>query len=277
MIEQIILNLAVNARDAMPDGGQIIIGTSMQEVDDSHLLKQPEARPGRHVCLSVKDTGCGIPDDILPRVFEPFFTTKEVGKGTGLGLATVYGNIKQHNGWVEVDSQVGHGTTIKVFLPGCGQAASSGDSSTIRRVSQGGPETILVVEDESALGKLIRTTLQRQGYKVETATTGAEALAVWAGRLNEIDLLVTDIVMPDGLSGWDLAREFQNIKPSLGVIYMSGYNTEMTNGKLASERDICLLEKPFSPRKLAHAVRDRLDNISQDSSLHCYLGESVTA
>jgi two-component system cell cycle sensor histidine kinase/response regulator CckA len=266
MIEQVIMNLAVNARDAMTNGGQISISTSVQQIPASHQEVQPDSRPGQFVCFCVTDTGCGIPEHVLPRIFEPFFTTKEIGKGTGLGLSTVYGNVKQHNGWVEVQSTQGHGTTFKIFLPFTDQYGESLDSTAVCRPVRGGKETILVVEDESALGTLMKTTLRRQGYQVHTASTGAEALAVWAARLDEIDLLLTDIVMPDGLSGWELAKELQSIKPALKVIYMSGYNTEMTNGRLTLDNNIIFLEKPFGPQHLAQKVRDCLDNLHSEDA-----------
>jgi two-component system, cell cycle sensor histidine kinase and response regulator CckA len=261
MVEQIVMNLAVNARDAMPNGGQLTISVNSQNIDAAHGLVQSESRPGRFICLSVTDTGSGIPEDVLPRIFEPFYTTKEVGKGTGLGLATVYGNVKQHNGWVEVESRIGHGTTFNVYLPATGLSQSPDVAKVQARAVTGGTETILVVEDEPSLNKLINVTLKRQGYKMHAASSGAEALATWAARLNEVDMLLTDIVMPEGLSGWELAKKLQAVKPSLKVIYMSGYNAETAGTKLAMDKSVRFLEKPFGPQQLARAVRDCLDGI----------------
>ena len=274
MIEQVVMNLAVNARDAMSDGGQLIIRTTAQKVDGSHKARSPDSQPGRYVCVSVTDTGCGIAAEHLPRVFEPFFTTKEVGKGTGLGLSTVYGNIKQHGGWVEVDSREGHGTTVKVYLPATGEAPAPKAVRASRTV-RGGQETILVVEDEPALRSLINIVLRRQGYQVHTAPSGAEALGAWAGRLDEIQLLITDIVMPDGLSGWELAKELQSVKPSLKVIYMSGYNTEMAGGKPVTE-NVWFLEKPFQPQRLIEAVRDCLDEVPPQGAKPASADEEVS-
>jgi CheY-like chemotaxis protein len=231
----------------------------MQKIDLSQLQRHPDARTGEFVCISVGDTGCGIPDEVLPRIFEPFYTTKELGKGTGLGLATVYGNVKQHNGWVEVESIRGKGTTFNVYLPAIA-APPAQETPFERGPVSGGNETVLVVEDEASLSKLIHITLQRQGYTIHTASSGADAREKFSGRLDEIDLLLTDIVMPDGVGGWELARDFQALKPSLKVIYMSGYNEEMAGRKPAWATNIRFLEKPFGPQELARAMRDSLDS-----------------
>jgi len=269
MVDQVIMNLAVNARDAMPKGGELIFSTSDHKITEAYKRQRPDARPGHFVCLSVADTGSGITKENLPRLFEPFFTTKEVGKGTGLGLATVYGIVKQHEGWVEVESQVGQGTMFRVFLPASGAAAGSAVQSAATPAVRGGQENILLVEDEPGVRGLVRTSLQRYGYRVRTAASGAEALKEWSEHLNEIDLLITDVVMPDGVSGWELARQLQTKKPRLKIVYMSGYNPNMTameSGPVLGNGAV-FLEKPFKPQKLAEVVRACLEGTPQSANL----------
>ena len=259
-----ILNLAVNARDAMPRGGKLDLSTGVQTVDESYKSRRPEARIGRFVRLSVTDNGSGIKKEHLAHLFEPFFTTKGVGKGTGLGLATVYGIVKQHEGWIEVESEQGKGSTFHVFLPAVITPAEPAKETPAADSVRGGQETILVVEDEPAVRGLVRTTLQRYGYRVCTATSGAEALKVWSDSLDEIDLLITDVVMPDGVSGWELAKEMQSRKPELKVVYMSGYTSSMTvmeSREAVTESDY-FLQKPFNSQKLAEVVRACLDGVS---------------
>src|SRR5207248_1457954 len=207
MMEQLIMNLAINARDAMPKGGQLIISTFTTEIDEGYVLDHAEARAGDFVCLGVSDTGTGMDNATLGRIFEPFFTTKEVGKGTGLGLATVYGIVKLHNGWIEVESRVGMGSTFTVFLPGSKAGTGSTTSVVEKSSARGGNETILVVEDEAALRGLMRGVLRHYGYQVLEAATGSEALQVWEKNDGKVDLLLTDMVLPDGVDGNDLARE----------------------------------------------------------------------
>jgi signal transduction histidine kinase/FixJ family two-component response regulator len=266
MVDQVVMNLAVNARDAMPKGGRLIFSTSVHKIDEAYLEKRPDARPGCMVCLSVTDTGSGILNEHLPRLFEPFFTTKEVGKGTGLGLATVYGIVKQHEGWIEVESQIGQGTTFRVFLPAAAGGATPAGLSAATPAVRGGRETILIVEDEPAVRGLVCTSLERYGYQVRTASSGAEALKEWSERLNEIDLLLTDVVMPDGVSGWELAKQLQVRKPLLKIVYMSGYNPSMTAMEPghAIGRNL-FLQKPFKPKKLAEVVRACLEEAPQTS------------
>jgi len=261
MVDQVIMNLAVNARDAMPQGGELTFSTSIHQITEAYKRQQPDSRPGHFVGLSVADNGTGIAREHLPRLFEPFFTTKEVGKGTGLGLATVYGIVKQHEGWIEVDSRPGQGTVFRVFLPVAGAPSATADESTAAPAVRGGRETILLVEDEPAVSGLVRTSLQRYGYKVRTAASGAEALKEWSEHLNDIDLLITDVVMPDGVSGWELAKQLQSKKPRLKIVYMSGYNSSMTvmeSGPVIGEGNV-FLPKPFKPQKLAEVVRACLE------------------
>jgi PAS domain S-box-containing protein len=259
MIEQVIMNLVVNSRDAMPKGGRLIITTDVVEVDAAYARQRADAREGRHVTISVRDTGCGMSQETLNRIFEPFFTTKPVGKGTGLGLATVYGIVRQHQGWVEVASEIGVGTTFRVFLPLCDKPVdNAGEKSNTRHAVRGGRETILLVEDEPVLRELARVILQDYDYKVIEASTGHEALAVWDQHAGQIDLLLTDMVMPEGMSGRELAEKLKARKPDLRIIYTSGYSADIM-GQDASLRDSMFLQKPYAPPKLAEVVRECLD------------------
>lgn len=259
MMEQVLLNLAVNARDAMPKGGRLIITTSAVEVDASHALQFTEARPGLFVRLSMADTGTGIETAHLSRIFEPFFTTKAVGKGTGLGLATVYGILKQHEGWIQVYSELGRGSTFSAYLPAVQTEETVTETKQQLREVKGGIERILVVEDETALRQLAGQILRRFGYQVQTAETGVAALKVWEEANGEFDLLLTDMVMPDGISGRELAEMLKQKKSSLRVIYSSGYSQEIAGQDLTLEEGFNFLQKPYHPMKLAETVRDCLD------------------
>ena len=257
MMEQVIMNLSVNARDAMPKGGRLVISTSAAAIDEAYVQQYPEARTGKFVCVTVSDTGCGMGRETLQRMFEPFFTTKEVGKGTGLGLATVYGIVKQHQGWVEVTSEVNEGSVFKIFLPASARQAEAVDSASPAPV-RGGPETILLVEDEPVLRELARIILLDYDYRVLEASTGVEALKVWEDNGGNIDLLLTDMVMPAGMTGRELAEELKQRKPGLKVIYTSGYSSEVMGQDLGL-RDIKFLQKPYPPQQLAQTVRECLD------------------
>ena len=266
MVEQIIMNLVVNARDAMPKGGQLLIATSAMEINPAYVQLHPEAHAGRFVCLTVTDTGCGMERSVLQRIFEPFFTTKEVGKGTGLGLATVYGIVKQHQGWIEVQSKVGIGTTFKVFFP----VADGAGLLTVNTLSeseavQGGPETILLVEDEKDLLELMREVLQQYKYRILTASCGAEALQVWNEQNGRIDLLLTDMIMPGGMTGDELAAEMKRRKPDLKIIYASGYTSAFV-GRNFGQADVAFLAKPYQPQQVAQLIRDTLDTSAKGSS-----------
>ncbi len=258
MIEQVLMNFAVNSRDAMPRGGKFILVTTAQSLDSASSLLNPEARAGDFLCLSVSDTGCGMDGGTLNRIFEPFFTTKEVGKGTGLGLATVYGIVKQHHGWIEVESEVGVGTTFRVFLPVVVKPAAVAHPFEMAPV-QGGCETILVVEDEHALRELVTEILMMFGYKVVSAETGVQALKVWEKHKADIDLLLTDMVMPEGVSGRELAERLLDEDPALKVIYTSGYSPGMAGKDLALLEGFNFLPKPYPPVRLAEMVRECLD------------------
>jgi two-component system cell cycle sensor histidine kinase/response regulator CckA len=258
MIEQIIMNLSVNARDAMPKGGRLVITTGAATIDDTYVQQHPEARRGRFVLLTVKDTGFGMSKETLARIFEPFFTTKEVGKGTGLGLATVYGIVKQHQGWVEVASELDAGTTFKVYLPESLKRVEAAEKLLSPQNVKGGSETILLVEDEPVLRELARVILSDYDYRVLEASCGVEALKVWEEHSGKIDLLLTDMVMPSGMTGRELADELKIRKPGLKVIYTSGYSAEVMGQDLGL-RDIKFLQKPYPPPQLAQAVRECLD------------------
>jgi PAS domain S-box-containing protein len=259
MMEQVLLNLAVNARDAMPKGGQLTIRIAVVEIGELHVWRHPEARVGRFVCLIITDTGCGIPPENLPRIFEPFFTTKEVGKGTGLGLATVYGIVKQHQGWIEVESRIDLGSTFRVYIHCTTQEAAGPEKPTAPVTVRGGTETILVVEDEQPVRELVARILQRHGYKILQAGTGNEALGVWQDYRDEIALLLTDLVMPDGMNGRELAEKLWTERPELKVIFTSGYSAEVVGKDFILEPEVNFLQKPYHPQILALTVRKCLD------------------
>jgi signal transduction histidine kinase/ActR/RegA family two-component response regulator len=260
MIEQVIMNLAVNSRDAMPKGGTLTISTSPVELNDAYVQTHPEARLGAFVCLRVSDTGFGMDSATMARIFEPFFTTKAVGKGTGLGLATVYGIVKQHDGWLEVISEPGHGTTFNVFFPASSEPVEASTAEVVVAAAvQGGNETILVVEDEPVLRDMAHLILEDCGYQVLEAGTGAEALQVWERHPGRIDLVVTDVVMPGGMSGRELAVKLMARKPQLKIVFTSGYNVDETNTDFFRRGGAMFLQKPYTRPHLAKAVRDCLD------------------
>lgn len=259
MLDQVIMNLAVNARDAMPKGGTLRIATSKASIDEFYVQLHAEAHPGEYVRLSVTDNGVGMSRETVGRIFEPFFTTKEVGKGTGLGLATVYGIIRQHNGWIEVDSELGMGTTFNLFLPITAKSFDTTFERSPNRPSvKGGSETILLVEDEPMLRELAHLILKDYKYRVLEASNGVEALKIWDQQEGKIDLLLTDMVMPEGITGRELAEQLRHRKPELKVIFTSGYSADVMGGELP-ENDIRFLQKPYPPPLLAKTVRECLD------------------
>jgi len=262
MMEQVLLNLAVNARDAMPKGGKLSVRIGIVDLNETHVQHHPEARVGRFVCVSKTDTGCGIPPENIQRIFEPFFTTKEVGKGTGLGLATVYGIVKQHQGWIEVESTVGKGTTFRIYVPYVGSAQAEAEKPTTQITIRGGTETILLVEDERSVRDLVTRILQKYGYKILSAGNGAEALEVWKQHRDEIAMLFTDLVMPDDMNGRELAEKLLAERPGLKVIFTSGYSTDIVGKDFKLEPELNYLQKPYQPQTLALAVRRCLDNKS---------------
>jgi PAS domain S-box-containing protein len=260
MMEQILLNLSVNSRDAMPRGGRLAIRISSREVDTAHIRKSIEATPGRYICLSHTDTGDGIPPENLQRIFEPFFTTKELGKGTGLGLATVYGIVKQHKGWIEIESEMGKGTTFHVFLPASAVTAPEVDAAVETQFrTLGGTETVLVVEDERDLREIITRTLNRHGYRVFQAVDGNNALQIWSEYKHDIQLLFTDVIMPGGMNGRELADKLLIEKPKLKVIFSTGYGADALAKNFKLDPDLNYLQKPYLPHALARLVRKSLD------------------
>jgi two-component system, cell cycle sensor histidine kinase and response regulator CckA len=261
MIEQVLLNLVVNARDAMAKGGRLEIATESIFLDEAAARQNPEARAGHFVCFTVSDNGTGIAPDHLPRIFEPFFTSKEIGKGTGLGLATVYGIVKQHRGWIEVSSQLGAGTSFRVALPALPSAPRRDVSPPMGQALRGGSETILLVEDEVTVRTVTRRALEAYGYKIYEASSAQEALEIWAGKSNKIALLLTDIIMRESTTGLELAVQLHAQCPTLKVIYMSGYSPEFAGKASGPQRREKgqLLQKPFTMRALLEAVRHGLD------------------
>jgi PAS domain S-box-containing protein len=257
-IEQVLMNLAVNARDAMPDGGTLTLRTSNKDVDEAESRRLPALKAGPYVLVTVTDTGTGIPEEIRTRVFEPFFTTKEAGKGTGLGLATVYGIVKQSDGFVYVDSEVGAGTTFTVYLPRVEREESRSVTARGQAVSAGGVETILVAEDDPTLREITRELLEASGYTVVTAAGGQEALSLASETPAAISLLVTDVVM-SGMSGKELATQLESRFPRLRVLYVSGYTADVIGPKGLLEPGVSLLHKPFTAEALLGKVREILD------------------
>ncbi len=268
MLEQVIMNLAVNARDAMPGGGKLIVKVAGVQVGPEDVARNPEARAGSFVRLEVSDTGCGMDAATKARIFEPFFTTKEAGKGTGLGLATVYGIVKQHGGWIaDVDTHPGQGTTFKLFFPAEAEMARApAQAPTVPEPVRGGKETILVVEDEPVIRELAQVILQECGYKVLQAESGRDALWVWGQRGTAVDLLLTDVVMPDGISGMDLAQRLMATNPNLKIIFASGYSMENFDAGFVEKTHAGFLQKPYTHITLARAVREALDRKSEPAS-----------
>ena len=258
MLGQVLMNLAVNARDAMPQGGRITLATEAVEITPERAAANADRRPGWFACLSVSDTGCGMDAATVKRVFEPFFTTKDVGKGTGLGLATVHGIVAQHQGWVEVESELGRGATFRVFLPTTAKAIAATEESG-PEVAPKGQETLLVVEDEPSLRKMLVRILRTLGYHVFEASNGQEAMTCWRDHGKKIDLLITDMVMPEGMTGLELAERVRVEKPDLKIIISSGYNPDMTHQAKMGAAGIVYLPKPYQVSSLGKTVRECLD------------------
>ena len=258
MMEQVILNLSVNARDAMPMGGKLTVRIDAITITNDEVQKDSEIRPGPHVCLSVSDTGCGIAPELLPHIFDPFFTTKEIGKGTGLGLAMVYGIVKQHNGWVDVQSTANKGTTFRILLPACTEDSRPADpSQNSKTTAQSRTACVLVVEDEDHVRTLTVAALRKNGYRVLEAASGKDALEVFRDHGAEIDLLFTDVMMPGNLLGDELAVRLRATKPSLAVLYTSGYSPEVAETEFRGNGKF--LTKPFTPAQMLASVRQCLD------------------
>jgi len=262
MMEQILINLAVNSRDAMPKGGRLVIQTAAITLNEADAAANPKARPGAFIRLSVTDTGGGIAPEEMEHIFEPFFTTKEIGKGTGLGLATVFGIVTQHHGWIDVQSKVNEGATFHIHLPRLVESDQVLAGLSRPPAVRGGKETILLVEDEAPVRSLVRTLLERKGYRIIEAGSGLNALEIWQQQRDTIDLLFTDMVMPEGISGRELAERLLAEKPGLKVIYSSGYTDDMLGDGSPLRDNPNFLEKPFDSHKLLKRVRDCLDGLS---------------
>ena len=259
-LEQILINLAVNARDAMPNGGQLVIGTFTERIAPGDARLASGAAPGRYAVVSVSDTGCGMTDEVKRHIFEPFFTTKETGKGTGLGLATVYGAVAQNRGFVQVESEPGRGTRFRIFLPsvederGEGLSGSAGPEPVTA-----GTETILLVEDEEPVRRLASRVLRRAGYRVIACGDGWEAIAAARRESGPIHLILSDVVMP-GMDGPSLVRELSSMLPRARVLFVSGYSGDSSQALEDLARNgATVLSKPFTPAILSKAVRTALD------------------
>ena len=257
-LEQVILNLAVNARDAMPQGGRIVLKTGNRQLDEAAAARQPGLQAGRYAVLAVSDTGVGMDPTTQARIFEPFFTTKKPGKGTGLGLSTVYGIVQQHSGFVSVESAPGLGTTFKIHLPHVEAVAETPVARPTRAASGRGSETVLVVEDEDEVRALAIEILREHGYTTLAAADGAEALRVAARHPGPLHLLLTDVVMPH-LNGWELVRQLSTFRPETKVLYMTGYSEIAIVHEGVS--DAIVLQKPFTPDILASRVRETIQAV----------------
>jgi CheY-like chemotaxis protein len=261
-IEQVIVNLAVNARDAMLQGGQLTIETMNVELGDTAPSKQSSILPGPYVMLAVSDTGCGMDAETQARLFEPFFTTKEPGRGTGLGLSTVYGIVKQSGGHIDVSSEVGRGTTFKIYLPRVEDEVELSESAPSRPEVLRGTETILLVEDDEMVRALGQTILQLRGYTILEARNAKEALHVAEEHQGPIHLMLTDTVMP-GLSGPELAERLASIRPDTKVLYTSGYTDKVKTHRHLTALSAAFLQKPYTPETLTRKIREVL-NSSQE-------------
>jgi two-component system, cell cycle sensor histidine kinase and response regulator CckA len=258
-IHQVIINLAVNARDAMPKGGKIEITATDVDLDETAVATHPDATPGRYVQLTITDTGTGMTEEVRQNIFEPFFTTKEQGKGTGLGLAMVYGIVRQNGGWMEVKSEVGRGSTFRMHLPRIDAGAAADEAKPTVANASRGVETVLVVEDQEAVRRLVKRILEAHGYHVLEAASGAEAHAVASGHAGEIDLLLTDVVMP-GMDGRTLSEQLRELRPTLRVILMSGFAEDVVARRDALASGLAYIQKPFGPEELAARIRGILDS-----------------
>jgi two-component system, cell cycle sensor histidine kinase and response regulator CckA len=253
----VLMNLVVNARDAMPQGGRIVIETSNVDLDSAYADGHASVKPGRYVMLAVSDTGMGMDRETVAHIFEPFYTTKESGRGTGLGLSTVYGIVKQSGGYIWVYSELGRGSAFKVYLPRIEESVDEIAPIPIQLDSQRGSETILLVEDEEAVRDLIQTVLNDQGYNVIPSRDTQHALQIAETFAHEIHMLLTDVVMP-GMSGRELAARITARRRGIRVLFMSGYTDNVITSGGVLEKGITFLQKPFSPGQLTQKVRDVL-------------------
>jgi CheY-like chemotaxis protein len=256
-IEQVLMNLVVNARDAMPRGGVLTVETNNANLDINYAKAHIAVRPGPYVMLAVSDTGAGMDDATKARLFEPFFTTKSTGKGTGLGLSTVFGIVKQSGGSVEVYSEPGRGTSVKIYLPRIDQPASLETVQARRKVGRGS-ETVLLVEDDEMVRTLVRETLEREGYKILDAPGPIEARRLSDQHKEPVHLLITDVVMPK-ISGRELAQQLTRHRPNMKVLYMSGYTDNAVVNSGILKKEVAFLQKPFTPAALTEKVREVLE------------------
>lgn len=252
-IEQIIMNLCMNARDAMPEGGKLIIETENIVLDEDYVRGYPGAKPGKYVMLAVTDTGCGIPSSSLDRIFEPFFTTKEKDKGTGLGLAMVHGIVYQHNGIINVYSEVSKGTTFKIYFL-ASECATASKVIDDKKELPIGTETILLVEDDADLREMIFSLLTNQGYRVITAIDGEKAIEIFTRNALNIDFIISDVVMPK-ISGKEFYNRVRMLNPNIGFLFISGYTANVIHKNFLVERGFDFLQKPFTPYELASKIR----------------------
>ena len=258
-IESAILNLAINARDAMPDGGKLIVETRNVALDADYAAAQVDVTPGDYVCLSVTDTGVGMTPQTQSQVFEPFFTTKGPGAGSGLGLSMVYGFAKQSGGHVVIYSEVGQGTTVNLFLPTVAEAEAGEESAKLANISGSVGETILVVEDDPKVLRLTVTRLEELGYQVVAATNGPKAMGILK-RQDDIDLVLSDVVMPGGMTGFDVADQALALRPDLKILLATGYAKGVEpRDPESAKTDHRILRKPYGMKELARTLRELLD------------------
>jgi len=256
-LHQVLMNLCVNARDAMPQGGVLTISGRNIVLDEEYARRNLDARPGRYIVISVSDTGVGMSESVLERIFDPFFTTKEPGKGTGLGLSTTFGIVKSHGGFIKVYSEPGKGSTFNVYLPANESADSSSDEDAAGELAGGKGELVLVADDEKSIREVAKATLEANGYRVMTAADGAEAVALFARSADEVDVVVLDVMMPvmDGVAA---LRALRKVKPGVKVILMSGLKeTDRMEGVERDEYDF-FLWKPFSAETLLETLHQTL-------------------
>jgi CheY-like chemotaxis protein len=258
-IEQVIINLCVNARDAMPDGGRILIETKNVYLDKEYCIEHSWAKAGDYISLCISDTGAGIPRDIRDHIFEPFFTTKEIGEGTGLGLATVYGIIKQHNGLIDVYSEIGHGTTFRIYLPAVERKTfkQEKEEKTIREIT--GNETILLAEDEYQVRELTVKILENAGYNIIIADNGEAAIELFKKNIDKIDLAILDVIMPK-VSGNTVSEFIWKTNPDMPVIFCSGYSKNYLGTDFQHKENVKLLQKPIRSNEILTTIRELLDN-----------------
>ncbi|MBI5181169.1 MAG: response regulator [Nitrospirae bacterium] len=256
-IEQVLLNLVANGRDAMPKGGTVFIKTEIVNIDEAFVRTHGYGKPGAYAALSVSDTGIGLDEKTKERIFEPFFTTKEVGKGTGLGLSIVYGIVRQHNGYIEVNSELGKGTTFNIYLPIIESTLEPSEAKK-KAIPKGGKETILLAEDELEVRRLVKTVLEEFGYKVIEAVDGDDAINRFKENKDEIDIVILDVIMPKK-NGREAYNELKNIKPDIKTIFISGYTEDIIKNEDIVENGFNFIAKPVSPTDLLKRIREVMD------------------